>query len=1516
MPIFPLHLAKIFTLLPALCFLFQTISAQTPAFPGAEGFGQFATGGRNGTVYHVTSLADSGVGSFRDAVSQGNRTIVFDIGGTITLNSAVSCANNLTIAGQTSPGGIAIIGHEVSFSVRTNEIVRFLRIRPGSIASSTEDGINMGDGTNLIFDHVSIEFAPYNNIDAHGNFTGGNRITMQSCILADPIGQQFNAHTEALNNSFAWCYNIFSSAHDRNPLAKVNTIFINNVVYNFQAGYTVANTSGNFSHDIINNYFITGPSTTSPSDDFFQFDANQSVYASGNLLDSNKNGALGGSSTAPGGVTVLNSPWSTLTANIPTISTVAAYKNDVSMAGAFPRDQVDQLVINDVFSLGTSGQMWTSQTATGLGNNGYGTITGGATPVNSSGDGIPDYWKIANGLNPNIAYPLTNTADGYTLLEHYLNWLALPHAVTETNTAVNIALTQYTAGFSPSSTYTVSGASNGVVTITNGSTAVFSPNNNFAGLGNFVFTVNDGVTIMTNTVGICITSLSPPQDVVWRGDGVLNNWDTTSSNWVSGTNFFNFQSGDTVTFDDSGSDTPAINLLGPLAPAVMTVNAAPNYTFSGNGILSGSMTLTKSGTGSLTLNNTNSFGGGIIMNNGSLNFGIGAAIPGGTLTLNNTSIVNVTTASSLPGVLVNGTNAITGSGNSGTGVATLNDSGFLTLFVSGGSQVFDLTGTMSGSGTLALGSSPMTLRFNGSTGDSSALFNLGNANAVALVRSTSTTTVSMGGLIGGPGTQLQGNSSSGGANVTFTIGGNNKSIEFDGIIADGSVATAALTKSGSGTFTLTGDNTYSGATTISSGILNVNGSITRSTATVASGGTLSGTGLLNNVTVNSGGAISPGAGLSNIGTLNITNLTLSSSMLDFDLSSSPSGPNDQIVLNNGLLTMSGTLNFHFNLLNQVLGNGTYNLITGATNSSAVGVTLNENLPANARQTFSLQTTASESGPSYVWLVVSGSLPNALLWQGTNGSSWDLSTTNWLNGISAGKFYNLDTVTFDDTSTNSTVILNGTLQPGSVLVTNNSLPYSFGGTGALTGTEAFTKAGAGTLTIGTTNSSYTGSIFVNGGTLTVNSGSSIGTGALNLSGGGTFGLGSGGAATTFAGPIFVQPNQSGTISSAALGNGYSGNVSSGNAASVLNITGGVSFGGTSSSQFDGFAGTINVQPGGTLRFSPNSSGNTYCSLNPTFIINGTLQPRNDGNTIQLGAFSGSGKLTGPQSNAGSGGTLYVIGGNNSNANFSGVISSNTAVAGSIVSVNKIGSGTLTLSGTNTYAGNTTVTAGTLVADNTTGSATGSGDVLIASEATLSGNGIIGGATTIEAGATLAPGDTVGTLTFNSDLSLDNATILQFGLGTNSDQVVVNGNLFLGGVLNITNTGGFSAGDYTLFSYNPANALTLGSLTIGSAPAGYNYSINTNTLGVVQLIVALPTPPGFSSVVASGGNLITSGSNGLPFENYVVFTSTNLALPVADWTPLLTNQFDSNGNFMFTNPINPALPQIFYLLESQQ
>ena len=390
---------------------------------------------------------------------------------------------------------------------------------------------------------------------------------------------------------------------------------------------------------------------------------------------------------------------------------------------------------------------------------------------------------------------------------------------------------------------------------------------------------------------------TPLSGLAWTGVASTA-WDTTTTNWLNGSIPVAYADGNNVFFGDSPV-AANVAISSNVNPGSVTfANSAVNYTVSGAGI-SGATSLVKTNAGTVTFSSTNSYTGGTVVNGGGIVFSIGAAIPAsGTLTLNNTGSAAVTTANSLPNVLVNGTNNITGNGNSGTGIATLNDAGTLTLFISGGSAVFDLTGTMTGSGNLVLGSAAMTLRFNGTAGDGNALFNLGTGTAIANVRSTGTTAIALGGLTGGSGTQLQGDNSSGGANMTYTIGGAGANTEFDGVIKDGTVGTVTLAKIGAGTLTLTNANAYSGGTTVSGGTLLVNnpgGSATGSGAvTVASGGTLGGNGIISGaVAVNSGGALSPGNPL---GILTIANnLTLSSGSASIMAVSHNSHTNDQIV---------------------------------------------------------------------------------------------------------------------------------------------------------------------------------------------------------------------------------------------------------------------------------------------------------------------------------------------------------------------------------------------------------------------------------------------------------------------------------------------------------------------------------------------------------------------------------------------------------------------------------------------
>jgi pectate lyase len=391
------------------------------AFPGAVGFGRKATGGRGGAVYHVTNLQDAGLGSFRDAVSKPHRIVVFDVGGYVQLETAVSVASDLTIAGQTAPGaGIGIMAREVSFSGSSNVIVRNLRFRQGDRdPDSKKSGINLLNTSLMIFDHVSIEFAQWNNIDG----VGAKNVTIQYSIDADPIGQQFAAHTET--GPYTWYNDLFANAHNRCPLAKANTQYINNVIYDYQAGYTAGDSSGHFTHDLIGNYFITGPRTTNASNALFQL-GNQTLFSRDNYLDSNRDGAMNGVSLAlGGGATALAAAWSDETANIPARGAAEAFADVVAHAGALPRDGVDANVIADVMSLGKAGDLWTHQSATGLDNGGYGSLDGAPAPVDTDGDGMPDAWETLYGLDPQQASDGAADFDhtGYANLEKYVDGL-------------------------------------------------------------------------------------------------------------------------------------------------------------------------------------------------------------------------------------------------------------------------------------------------------------------------------------------------------------------------------------------------------------------------------------------------------------------------------------------------------------------------------------------------------------------------------------------------------------------------------------------------------------------------------------------------------------------------------------------------------------------------------------------------------------------------------------------------------------------------------------------------------------------------------------------------------------------------------------------------------------------------------------------------------------------------------------------------------------------------------------
>jgi hypothetical protein len=449
----------------ALLFLFSIplhTHAQIPAFPGAEGFGRYTTGGRNGEVYIVTNLNDAGAGSFRDAVSKPNRIVVFEVGGIIRISSRIVVSSNITIAGQTAPGdGIVIYGNGISFSGASNTICRYLRVRMGVNGDSGKDAFGLANGANIIFDHVSASWGKDETFSISWDNKGSEptNITIQNSIIGQGLWSHSCGGLIQTDGGVSLYRNLYIDNKTRNPKVKGKNEFVNNIVYNWGngGGYIMGDSEGPSEANLFNNYFIAGPAVNGNTAPFTRGNINFGAFAAGNYYDNNKDGSLNGSllvQTDYGtGERAINwqanayaYPLQPGAANI--LTAAQAYDTILQQVGAsYPRrDQVDQFMINELSSLGTQGITISTFTNENLlPTGGPGLVSGAPAATDTDRDGMPDAWELAHGLNPNNAADAkTLNTDGYTNLEHYINtitdtpapdFLRAPSGITAT--AVN-----------------------------------------------------------------------------------------------------------------------------------------------------------------------------------------------------------------------------------------------------------------------------------------------------------------------------------------------------------------------------------------------------------------------------------------------------------------------------------------------------------------------------------------------------------------------------------------------------------------------------------------------------------------------------------------------------------------------------------------------------------------------------------------------------------------------------------------------------------------------------------------------------------------------------------------------------------------------------------------------------------------------------------------------------------------------------------------------------------------------
>ena len=1034
--------------------------------------------------------------------------------------------------------------------------------------------------------------------------------------------------------------------------------------------------------------------------------------------------------------------------------------------------------------------------------------------------------------------------------------------------------------------------------------------------------------------------------VTWDGstDMIWTQSDATS--WSGST----YMSGDLAQFLGAGAGT--VTLSGAITPGSVVVNSSASYTFTGTGISGTGSTLTKSGSGLLTLLNANTYTGlttingggvidvgtisnlaisnssgiflgssgssGVLQGNGLFTRSLSAnatpgtgqvsgqeggfAARGGTLTVNfggagaeialNTSgfvfgnnfIFGSTTADSKVilqnGVNINSTGGrtitvvagiggeaatsaeFTGVVRGGVSAVQIRKNGNGMLILSNASNSFDGQvqingGTVSistirnvGEGTSSLGSATTaangTVRI-GSGGTSARLLYTGAGNTTDRI-------IDMGGTTGGATLDQSGSglllftsnfTATGAGNKTLTLQGSTAGTgEISGVIGNPSSGAIALVKSGTGTWTLSGSNTFTGDSRIDGGILTLTnalalqnsafdtsgaGFLSLGVATPTFGGLKGSTNLATSISSGYGGitnlTLNPGAGVSQsyggiisdgAANMNLTKIGTGNQTL-----TGVSSYTGETRIQTGSLTLDGGNNRL---------NGTSGVVLGDASTSGKlilgGATV-------SHQTLTSLTT-SGSGGSVVGGNASNSILTINLASGTSTFSGTLggggTNENRLSLTKAGAGTLLLTASDNSYSGLTNVIDSGVLDVGTIssgaLSANSGLllgssVVSSGNYGILQGNGSFTRSLSSNTTPGANQvAGAAGGFAARGGELVVNFGGAGAQIGLNQS-------------LAIFGNNFIFGSTT-ADSKVVLVNSINLNSGSPNSTRTFTVRAGIGGADATSAEL---RGVVSNSPGFDNGIKKEGDGMLILSATNTYtgptIVNG--------GTVQIGAGGTTGSIA-------AAGTITVANGAILAFNRSDALTIGNAITGA-GSVLQVGGGTTLLTNGNTFTGGTTVSGGTLLANNGTGSATGTGDVLVEAGATLGGTGTISGNTSLAGTATLTGGTVtdVGTLTFGGDLTTAGGSTWLINLVQDttmmSDLIQVQGTgatlAISGSILNLVTTGNFSVGNtYTIANYSSRTGFFSG-LNEGDLISGYQINYGNGTNGAITL-TAVPEP----------------------------------------------------------------------------